>query len=94
MLSRLVSASSLGRSLGAAAFFAVLVGSAGCVFMTPEESFRRTTLAQASFAMDCPAQNVDVLIVQRRALVKGCGHKASYIWLQGAGWVMESGPGR
>jgi hypothetical protein len=62
-------------------------------------SFRNTTLEKASFALDCPAEKLEVKLVPEseafpnNALVGGCGQKATFVRV-GGDWVMESGPGR
>ena len=62
-------------------------------------NFRDTTLEKASFALDCPAEKLQVKLVPEgeafpdNALVGGCGQKATFVRVSGD-WVMESGPGR
>jgi hypothetical protein len=56
--------------------------------------FRSTTLAKASFSLDCPESQLLVQLVPEgeamphNALVSGCGRRATYVRTR-AGWLLE-----
>lgn len=61
--------------------------------MTTEEHFRQYGLNKASFDMECPQEKIQIHVLGELSRgngqvgVTGCNKKASYIAVQGAGWV-------
>ena len=67
---------------------------AGCL-MTPIELFRhpeRGGIKQASFELGCPASDLQLTELNVNTVgVSGCGKKAVYKSVTGAGWVNNTG---
>lgn len=74
----------------------LLVGLAGC---TPEvwsvERFDRPRtggLTRASFELECPKDQLQVVELATMTIgVTGCGKRAVYKWVEGTGWVNNTG---
>ncbi len=45
---------------------------------------------RVAFDLDCPAQEVSYRDLGSTTGVSGCGKKAAYKWVPGAGWVLNS----
>lgn len=61
--------------------------------MTTEQHFRQNGLNKASFDMDCPKEKLQIVVLGElshgngQVGVIGCNKKASYVAVQGTGWV-------
>lgn len=61
--------------------------------MTTEQHFRQNGLNKASFDMGCPKEKLQIIVLGElsngngQVGVIGCNKKASYVAVQGAGWV-------
>jgi hypothetical protein len=84
---------------------AVACGVVGCGHVTEQrrqlaiENFHHYALEKAAFSLNCQKEALHVSFVPEDsptpdALVSGCGQKATYVFVEGAGWVMESGLGK
>src|SRR5215213_3510575 len=77
-----------------AAFLALLLG-CGPAMRTPVESFRHQDsggIKRAAFELQCPESELEVTDLGGWTIgVSGCGKRAIYKGVAGAGWVNNSG---
>jgi hypothetical protein len=76
----------------------VSLGSAGCI--TVGDSFQRYGLNRASFEMQCPAAQIQIVGLNRplnatsvpgsQVGVSGCGKRMVFVVTEAAGWVANS----
>lgn len=77
----------------------LLVGLTSCV--TAEGSFKDKGMSSAAFEMSCPAEELEVTVLDERVSgmacfgskvgVSGCGKKAVYICAEGNTWLNNTG---
>ena len=72
----------------------MMLTAGACVPKTPDAEYFKNPesggIKQASFEMDCPAEQLQVVDLGQQTLsvgVTGCGKKAGYKWVYGTGWV-------
>jgi hypothetical protein len=73
---------------------------AGCFMMTVRTSFSRYSADRAAFELQCPIDQLEIVGLNRslddpaaagsQVGVTGCGKRAVYVLVAGAGWVLNS----